>query len=139
MVDRFTLLIDRRQFNEGAALTLFTDDARFVRITASAHALQGIPELRHEVGIAEFLAHVNVATASFGRTLHHCAIKSIVLSEDCAHLTSSVTVCNVRQESGPTLAVQCGGTYICDAIRTAEGWRLRRVIFHLIWSTDIGF
>ncbi|CCH32742.1 nuclear transport factor 2 family protein [Actinosynnema sp. NPDC047251] len=120
LLDRYLLDLDAGSLDEAWARSLFTEDA-----------VVEFPVGRHE-GVPGLAAFHRTALAKFARTQHLNSPAAVDLYGDRARLRANLVSTQVLPGGSLfTTGTRAEGL----ASRTAHGWRLRRLSFHLIWST----
>jgi SnoaL-like protein len=126
LLDRYLIGLD-----EGGEL----DDA-WARSVFTEPACVEFPMSRHE-GLAGVAAYHNQAMAAFERTQHLNSPALVEVAGDRALLTANLISTHVHRSTGaPAQDLFMAGTRCTgEACRTAEGWRLRRLSFDVIWTS----
>ncbi|MEV0675305.1 nuclear transport factor 2 family protein [Actinosynnema sp. NPDC050436] len=120
LLDRYLLDLDGGGLDEAWARSLFTEDA-----------VVAFPVGRHE-GVEGLAAFHRTALAKFASTQHLNSPAVVELDGDRAELRANLVSTQVRPDGALfTTGTRADGV----ASRTASGWRLRSLSFHLIWST----
>ncbi|MFF0293018.1 nuclear transport factor 2 family protein [Kitasatospora sp. NPDC004615] len=121
------------RFDEAWARRYFTSDVRISR-----------PVGEHE-GIAGLAEAEQVALGKFKRTQHTGANYMIDLAGDRAAVRWNAIMTHVHlaatqqargEEAGGHFDV--GGTFTGEAVRTSDGWRLRRLEVQAVWTNGKG-
>ncbi|GAA2427546.1 nuclear transport factor 2 family protein [Streptomyces macrosporus] len=124
LIDRYVILLDTQDengFDDTWPRRLFTEDV---------HVTFPVGEHRGLDGLAEF--HYR-AKQKFDRTHHIASNYLIDLDGDRADVRFQMIAIHVHPGDGPLFEV--GGHYEGEAVRTDEGWRIRRWGYHVAWST----
>ncbi|WP_410537965.1 nuclear transport factor 2 family protein [Streptomyces sp. KL2] len=127
LLDRYVVLLDTQDengFDETWPRRIFTEDVRLVFPIGEHHGLDGLSEFHYR------------AKRKFVRT-HHLASNYLVdLDGDRAAFRFQMISTHVHPGEKPLFEV--GGHYEGEAVRTDEGWRIRRWTYHVAWSTGPG-
>jgi hypothetical protein len=130
LVDRYLLALDEGTFDQARAAGVFTADAALAFPPGDHHGLPGLAEFT-----SSFMAH-------WLRTHHHASNYVISLDGDRARIAWNVIATHVHPGSpappAPGRHFQLGGTFDGVALRTAGGWRLRRLELRVVWTTGTG-
>ncbi|HEX3787840.1 MAG TPA: nuclear transport factor 2 family protein [Pseudonocardiaceae bacterium] len=129
LLDRYAHTLDQRRFDQEWARSLFTDDVE-LRFPVGDH--QGID------GVAD--SH-RQTMGRFDRTQHIHTTYLIDLAGDHAQAAFQLLGTHVYaapDEAGrgerPGAHFQVGNHYQADLVRTAAGWRVRRLVNEVIWT-----
>ncbi|MFG2296231.1 nuclear transport factor 2 family protein [Streptomyces sp. NPDC048603] len=113
--------------DEARFAELFTEDAEFSYPIGTA------------TGITGYSAFQRQARGRWARTHHLSATHDIRVTGDLATLRVHQITTHVHQDEAragdPTEPFDVGGYYDAGAVRTAAGWRLNRISFHVVWAT----
>ncbi|MDR3081393.1 MAG: nuclear transport factor 2 family protein [Streptomyces sp.] len=124
LFDRYVVALDtvaERGLDDGWFRTVFTED---VELT--------FPIGSHR-GVAGFAAFQRTAR-TWWRTTHHVSGPHVVKVEgDEARLRVHQLATHVHLDAAAGL-FEVGGHYEAHALRTADGWRLDRIAFHVDWT-----
>lgn len=126
VITRYTRLVDTDAIDNGTydASQIFTDDA------VLDYTRAGGPE----ADAATALTWVAEMKAAFQTWMHLIGQVDIEIDGDTAHavayLQNPMVVAN---EDGSTTIVEVGGYYAHDLVRTADGWRSRRMVDEIVW------
>ena len=130
LIDRYLLGLDEGAFDSERARSVFTDDVELAFPPGTHHGLPGLVEFTKD-----FMGH-------WERTHHHASNYVIDLDGDRADVAWHVVALHVHPGSPPPPApgqhFQLGGRFDGTAVRTPDGWRLRRLALRVIWTTGIG-
>ena len=75
----------------------------------------------------------------FDRTQHFSTNHVIEVDGDRATAQSYLLAIHVPDAGQPDVHADIGGAYRCDCVRTAEGWRFRRVTIEVWWTAGAEF
>ncbi|MEU5187302.1 nuclear transport factor 2 family protein [Streptomyces klenkii] len=133
LIDRYLLSLDARRFDDAWARGLFTPD---VRITSPVGTEEGI----------DGLAASQAATmAKFERTQHIGTNYVMDIAGDRATVRWNALMTHVHlastravRGSGPGEHFTVGGTFAGEVVRTAGGWRFRRLDIRAVWTHGEG-
>ncbi|MGP3924123.1 nuclear transport factor 2 family protein [Streptomyces sp. 8N616] len=130
LADRYLLSLDAREFDEPWARSMFTDDIR-----------AETPVGGHE-GIDGMVKGVREALERFERTQHVGSNHVIRLDGDRATVGLNAIMTHVHLDSTQALRGRepgelfvVGGRIDGEAVRTADGWRFRRMAIRVTWTT----
>ncbi|MEU0671712.1 nuclear transport factor 2 family protein [Streptomyces sp. NPDC006172] len=131
LIDRYITLLDTQDdhgFDDTWPATVFTSDCR---LEFPVGTIEGIDEA------AAF--HFD-RKSRFARTHHLAANYGIHLDGDTARVRIHLLASHVHHEDGPDPngRFDIGGYSEGEAVRTPDGWRLRRWRFRLMWSAGAG-
>ncbi len=126
LFDRFAHDLDHRAFEAEAApddwaRSLFTDDVTLA-FPVGAHA-----------GIAGVTALHRAALAPFARTQHIHTNYRVDLAGDRADVEFQLLATHVYADPAQP-PFQVGDRYTGEVVRTAAGWRIRRLALAVIWT-----
>ncbi|MFE9840256.1 nuclear transport factor 2 family protein [Streptomyces goshikiensis] len=126
LVDRYLAGLDRAEFDEDWARSVFTEDGRF-QFPMGGH--DGV------AGMAEFTA----AMIGKWRRTHHVAAGHLVeIDGDRARVSASLIATHLHPHApgpGPSPEpFQVGDRFEGEAARTAAGWRFTRLAFEVVWT-----
>ncbi|MEU1433725.1 nuclear transport factor 2 family protein [Streptomyces sp. NPDC005786] len=124
--DRYVTHLDRDRHRDDWFGSVFTDDV---------HLTFPMGEYKGTAGLAEFQ---NLARATFERTHHTASNYTTELDGDRARIRAHLTAVHVRTAAEPGTHFTIGGHYEADAVRTADGWRINRFVFELVWHEGQG-
>src|SRR5438876_9176528 len=71
LLDGFVGAGDDNRLDESAFRRTFTEDARFSRMVDGSEDAADLPELSGEVGLSDFIGHMQDAATNYASTLHH--------------------------------------------------------------------
>ncbi|MFI9204524.1 nuclear transport factor 2 family protein [Streptomyces sp. NPDC053048] len=121
LVTDYLRSLDERSFDDDWARRFFTDDAR-----------SETPVGVHE-GAGAQLTSTREAMALFRRTVHFGTNLSVDFDgEDRAFLRWNQLSTHVLGE--PERLFESGGHSEAEAVRTTDGWRLRRIALRIAWT-----
>ncbi|MFJ1974919.1 nuclear transport factor 2 family protein [Streptomyces sp. NPDC087903] len=131
LIDRYVTLLDTQDehgFDDTWTRGVFTDDCRLEFPVGRASGLDGLAAFHLE------------KKSRFARTHHVAATYGIHLDGDTARLRAHLVASHVHHDDGPDPGgrFDIGGYSEGEAVRTPDGWRLRRWTFHLVWSAGAG-
>ncbi|MFF9852784.1 nuclear transport factor 2 family protein [Streptomyces litmocidini] len=126
LCDRYVMHLDKNRGNDTWFDSVFTDD---VHLTFPMGEYKGMD------GLAAFQ---QMARTTFERTHHIGSNYTIELDGDRAGIRAHLTAVHVRQGGEPATHFDIGGHYEAEAVRTADGWRIRRFTFDLVWNAGQG-
>lgn len=129
LLNRYLVSLDDEKLDEAWAAELFTPDA----------VVAFPPMSRHEgvAGMAEFHAE---ALSAFAATQHLGSPAAVVLDGDRAALRANLLSTHVHharhaRPQGDLPPLFTTGTFVDgEARRTAQGWRLTKLSFRLLWA-----
>ncbi|MCG7205424.1 MULTISPECIES: nuclear transport factor 2 family protein [Streptomyces] len=126
LADRYVTHLDRDRHRDDWFGAVFTDD---VHLTFPMGEYKGI------AGLTEFQ---EMARTTFERTHHTASNYSIDVDGDRATIRAHLTAVHVRKAAEPGVHFTIGGHYEAGAVRTADGWRIDRFVFDLVWHEGQG-
>ena len=130
LIDRYQLALDDGMFDNAWARAVFAPDVVLDFPPGSHHGVAGLTEFT-----SGFMRH-------WARTHHHASNYVIGLAGHEATVSWNVIASHVHHDSPlpPAQGKQfhLGGRFDGDAIRTADGWRLRRLTLRVVWTAGIG-
>ena len=121
LCDRYAMHLDRDRDDDAWLGSVFTDDAR---LTFPFGEFKGMD------GLAAFQ---EMSRSNFARTHHISSNCDIQLDGDQARVRVHLTAVHVPVRDEPARHFVIGGYYEAEALRTARGWRIRRLVFDLVW------
>jgi hypothetical protein len=122
LCDRYTMHLDADRDNDEWLGSVFTPDAH---LTFPFGEYQGL------AGLAEFQ---QMARTTFARTHHLSSNYSVDLDGDKARVRAHLMAVHVPRSAEPGLHFTIGGHYDAQAVRTPDGWRIRQLVFDLVWN-----
>lgn len=132
LVDRYVVTLDTHDdlaCDDDWYRTIFTEDV---------HLEFPIGSYDRVAGLADF---ETAAKAKWDRT-HHVSANCVVdLDGDRANVRAHFVGAHVHHPDGarpPKDHFVVGGFYEIEALRTAAGWRFRRLRFNLVWTAGVG-
>ncbi|MEU0743266.1 nuclear transport factor 2 family protein [Streptomyces sp. NPDC006134] len=123
LCDRYITHLDKDRHRDDWFGSVFTDDA---------HLVFPMGEYKGAAGLAEFQ---EMARATFERTHHLASNYTVGIDGDTARIGAHLTAVHLRRAAEPGSHFDIGGHFEAEAVRTPEGWRLRRFVFALAWHT----
>lgn len=130
-------LLDRYLLDFDILLDQPRDDDRYRRIFTEDLRLT-FPVGGHR-GVAGLAAFQRTAKSQWARTQHLSTNHVIDLDPDHdpdrARLRARLLVAHVHPDGGPPEPFTAGSHIDAQAVRTEQGWRLRELTIHLIWTT----
>lgn len=126
LCDRYVMHLDKNRGNDSWFDSVFTDD---VQLTFPMGEYKGME------GLAAFQ---QMARTTFERTHHIGSNHTIELDGDRAEIRAHLIAVHVPRAEEPATHFDIGGHYEAEAVRTAEGWRIRRFTFDLVWNAGQG-
>ena len=82
----------------------------------------------------ELKAWLAETLAAFPRMQHLVGQRQVTLEGDEAHVRAYfINVLQMDLEDGSLWHMDAGGVYVHDLVRTAEGWRSRRLVEEILW------
>jgi hypothetical protein len=123
LLDRFVVSLDisdQEQLDDAWYEAVLTSD---VRLEFPIHIFDGAR------GYAE---HQRSAKAVWERTYHLSGNYVIDLDGDRASVRANVWAVHVQH--GGERHLDVGGYYDGEVVRTAAGWRIRRLALHIVWA-----
>ncbi|MFG2683771.1 nuclear transport factor 2 family protein [Streptomyces sp. NPDC048392] len=131
LVDRYVVLLDTQDkhgFDDSWPAAVFTEDCL---LEFPVGVLEG------RDGAAAF--HFD-RKSRFARTHHLASNYSITTDGDTARVRVQLVASHVHHDDGPDPGgrFDIGGHSEGEAVRTPDGWRIRRWRFHLTWSDGAG-
>lgn len=125
LLDRYLVSLDQEELDAGWAAGLFTPDA-----------VVAFPISRHE-GIEGMADYHATALSAFAATMHLSSPAVVEVRDGTAALRANLMSTHVHhaaaQDGAPQLFTT-GTSVRGSARRTAHGWRLSELTFHLVWS-----
>lgn len=131
LIDRYITLLDTQDdhgFDDTWPRTVFTEDCRLEFPVGTVEGLHGAAGFHFD------------RKSRFARTHHLAANYGIRLDGDTARVRVHLVASHVHQDDGPDPGgrFDIGGYSEGEAVRTPDGWRLRRWRFSLMWSDGAG-
>ncbi|MEW2131058.1 nuclear transport factor 2 family protein [Streptomyces sp. NPDC005435] len=126
LADRYLAHLDHDRDRDDWLDSVFTQDA---------HLVFPMGEYRGTAGLAEFQ---KLARTTFERTHHQGTNHSVDVDGDHARIRAHLTAVHVAHAAEPGVHFDIGGHYEAEAVRTPDGWRLRRFVFDLVWHAGSG-
>ena len=130
LVDRLLLSLDERKLDESWARSTFTEDIRSETPLGDHEGLQAMVQSTQE------------ALSRFDRTHHVGSNYVIDLGGEHATVRWNAIMTHMHPASRPTEQGQqaaasftVDGYFESEVIRTADGWRFRRMTVHPVWTT----
>ncbi|MEW1861867.1 nuclear transport factor 2 family protein [Streptomyces sp. NPDC088194] len=125
LLDRYLLDFDSRPDpprDDSFYRSLFTEDLD-LRFPVGGHrGLAGLAQFQH------------AAKRNWART-HHASTNHVVeLLGDRAEVSAKLLVTHVHPPLSGRADLRTGSRIEAEAVRTADGWRLRALAIHLVWS-----
>ncbi|RPK90880.1 MULTISPECIES: nuclear transport factor 2 family protein [Streptomyces] len=122
LCDRYVRHLDQDRHSDHWLESVFTTDA---------HLTFPMGEFKGMEGLIAFQA---MARTTFERTHHLSSNYDIRLDGDSARVTAHLMAVHVRNRAEPNSHFTIGGHYEAQAVRTADGWRIRTFVFDLVWN-----
>ncbi len=130
LFEKYLSMLDDGSFCESNAGDIFTPDAMFAFPSGTHQGLEGLDTFTDR-----FMGHWALTHHIVG----HCRVD---VGRDIATVTQSVLATHVHRDSPPPPKsgnhFQLGGRFDGTARRTAVGWRLCRLDFHVAWTVGVG-
>ena len=131
LIDRYVIALDTQDdygYDDYWPVPIFSEDAVLEFPIGNFAGLDGLARFHFE------------AKAKFDRTLHLSSNYAISLNGDRAIIRVHLVAAHVHRPDGPDPGgrFDIGGYCEGEAVRTEEGWRLRRWKFNLMWSEGMG-
>jgi hypothetical protein len=130
LINRYLLSLDEGTFDETLVREVFTEDVELSFPPGDHQGAQGLAGFT-----GGFMAH-------WDRTHHLCSGYAIEPDGDRATVGWNVIATHVHHGSPPPPApgdlFQLGGRFSGQAVRTARGWRLRRLALRVVWTAGRG-
>lgn len=123
LCDRYAGHLDKDRHTDSWFDAVFTDDALLTFPMGQFEGLEGFGRFQE------------MARTTFERTHHISSNYDIELDTDRAQVRAHLMAAHVahRDDTGNHFTI--GGHYEADAVRTARGWRIRRLTFDLVWTS----
>jgi hypothetical protein len=130
LIDRYFLSLDQGRFDQEYARRVFSED---VELSFPPGDHTGLPGLAAYT--AGFMGH-------WKRTHHHISRHLIALDGDRAEIGWNLFATHIHPDSPPPPAsghhFYLGGRFEGEAVRTPDGWRVRRLTLRVSWTTGDG-
>jgi hypothetical protein len=130
LADRYLLALDEGTFTEKAARSIFTEDAEFLLPAGDHRGITGLTDFTD--GFMSYWA----------LTHHLCSAHSVKVDGDQASIAWNVIATHLHKDSPPVPApsrfFQYGGRFSAVAVRTDDGWRLRKIELWVRWAAGEG-
>jgi len=126
LCDRYVMNLDKNRGNDSWFGSVFTDDVHLTFPTGDYKGMDGLA------------AFQKMARTAFERTHHISSNHTVELDGDEARVRAHLLAIHVRQGTEPGAHFDIGGHYEAEAVRTANGWRIRRFTFDLVWNAGQG-
>lgn len=120
LVTDYLRSLDERAFDDDWARSVFTEDAS-TRTPAGTHE-----------GAEAQLTSMREAMALFARTVHFGSNIAVGLEGDRATVRWNQLSTHVL--GTPERLFESGGHVDAEAVRTPDGWRLRRMVLNITWT-----
>ncbi|WP_424187230.1 nuclear transport factor 2 family protein [Actinokineospora sp. G85] len=121
LCDRYVANLDQSRHDDSWFGSVFTDDIRMT-----------FP-MGEYTGLAGLAAFHEMARTTFERTHHMSANHAIRLDGDSGVVRAHLTAVHLRAAAEPGASFGIGGHYEAQVRRTAQGWRISRFAFDLVW------
>ncbi|MER0446325.1 nuclear transport factor 2 family protein [Streptomyces sp. Edi4] len=124
LFDRYVVALDsvaERDLDDDWFRTVFTEDVELSFPIGSHH------------GVAGYAAFQRTARAWWRATHHISGPHAVDVDGDGARLRVHQLATHVHLDADAGL-FEVGGHYEAHALRTADGWRLARIVFHVDWT-----
>ncbi|UYM06887.1 nuclear transport factor 2 family protein [Solicola gregarius] len=108
-------------------------DRSWLRSVFAESALVEFPSGEY-AGVASIRDAVRGLQAEYPHTLHGVTDHAITLAGDTAHVTAVVHSTHVSGDQTTARHRHAGGRVGAEAVRTPDGWRLRRLAVDLTWT-----
>jgi hypothetical protein len=122
LIDRYVTGVDERRFDDPWFRSIFTED---VALESPRGKVTGVSRLG---------AYARSLVEPWDRTLHHTSNHLIDVDGDRANLQATLYATHLHRPEDPGAPFHIGGRFTGEAMRTADGWRLRRLHLELIWT-----
>lgn len=119
LLDRYVVGTDERRFDDAWLQSIFTDDV-VVEFPVGSPGAEGLA------------AFTRQTMARWDRTLHLTSNHVIRLDGDRAAVRANLTATHVHRPDDPGTHFRIGGVIDGETVRTADGWRLRRLRLQLV-------
>ncbi|GAA3302657.1 nuclear transport factor 2 family protein [Streptomyces cinereospinus] len=131
LIDRYVTLLDvqdRHGYDDTWPRTVFTEDCRLEFPVGTVRGLDTAAAFHFD------------RKSRFARTHHLAANHGIALDGDTARVRVHLFASHVHHDDGPDPGgrFDIGGYSEGEAVRTADGWRISRWRFQLVWSDGAG-
>ncbi|MFE9707168.1 nuclear transport factor 2 family protein [Streptomyces sp. NPDC005930] len=131
LVDRYVTLLDTQDehgFDDGWPAGVFTEDCLLEFPVGTLEGREGAAAFHFD------------RKSRFARTHHLASNYGITTDGDTARIRVHLVASHVHHEDGPDPGgrFDIGGHSEAEAVRTPDGWRIRRWRFHLTWSDGAG-
>lgn len=123
LCDRYVRHLDKDRAHDSWFGSVFTDD---VELTFPMGSYQGMP------GLAEF--H-EMARTTFARTHHLSGNYDIVVDGDHGQVHAHLMAVHLPRGDELSRHFTIGGHYEATVTRTANGWRISRFVFDIVWNS----
>jgi SnoaL-like domain len=121
LCDRYAMHLDRDRDDDTWLGSVFTEDAWLTFPFGEFKGLDGLADFQE------------MSRSNFARTHHISSTCDIQLDGDQARARVHLTAVHVPSRDEPARHFVIGGYYEAEAVRTARGWRIRRLVFDLVW------
>ena len=126
LADRYLAHLDHDRDRDDWFGSVFTEDA---------HLVFPMGEYQGSAGLARFQ---QLARTTFERTHHQGTNYAVDVDDDRALIQAQLTAVHVERAAEPGAHFDICGHYEAEAVRTPDGWRLRRFVFDLVWHAGSG-
>lgn len=110
------------------------DDAGFLRSVFAEQATVEFPSGERS-GLDDIGEAVRELHALWKTTLHAVSSEVITLCEDSAHVAAALHATHLHRDDDPGAPLHLGARLGAEAVRTGDGWRLRRLAIGVVWTT----
>jgi uncharacterized protein (TIGR02246 family) len=116
-------------------------DAKDWTAYAETFAEDGAFEIfgQRRVGREEIAAGPARDLSRFDRTQHFSTNHVVVVDGDTATASSYMLAVHIPDGGDPSVHADIGGSYRCECVRTAAGWRFRHVALEVWWTAGVQF
>lgn len=133
LIDRYVLTLDtadHRSRDVDWYRTIFTDDVRLAFPIGDHRGVSGLPE---------FQRHAKLQW----KDTHHLSSNHVFdIEGDRAQMRAQLTATHVAHDANNTQSASphfdIGGFYEAGAVRTAQGWRIDKLDFTVVWTAGEG-
>lgn len=126
LCDRYISLLDSGRDDDSWLPSIFAPEAHIVFPFGEYHGIDGL---------VQFQA---MARGTFQRTHHSGGNYVVEVMGDRGTLHGQLTAVHVRERQTPAEHFDIGGHLDLELIRLADGWRIQRLTFDLVWTSGTG-
>jgi hypothetical protein len=122
LCDRYATHLDKNRHSDSWLDTVFTEDAMVTFPMGQYKGMEGLARFQE------------MARTTCERTHHISSNYDIELDTDQAQIRAHLMAAHVfhRDDLGHHFTI--GGHYEAEAVRTPHGWRIRQLMFDLVWT-----